>query len=475
MSSMSRNRPPARLWQTTTFRLSVLFALAFGLGAGLLLLVLDIAVGRFAEETAHDALRDQIAILKADANAEGGAALITAIEQHVAGGQPERFSYLIVTPTGQRLSAGLPDAVLSIRGSGVLRLPTVGEPGGPQPEAIEVTVLTDRANDGTFIAVGRDTYALLELRQWLHQLALWGGLVLVFLALIAGFASAALLLRRLKIVSDAAERVVSGDLTERLPSLGIGREFDDLADTLNAMLDRLEAAMEALRQVSSDVAHDLRTPLNRLRNTLEDAQRAKEPARDDLIAEALSDTDRLLEIFAALLRLAQIEGGTSGRIARVNMAEIAADVVDAYQPAADEAGWSLTLTTDRDVEVEGDGTMLAQLMASLIDNALTHGAPGRSIEVNIRRDDGHVVASVADDGPGAPEEELSRLTRRFYRLDRSRHTVGSGLGLSMVSAIATLHGGELIIANGRPGLVVSLRLVASDHWRPEPTTDRLAS
>lgn len=467
MSSMSRNRPPARLWQTTTFRLSVIFALAFGLGAGLLLLVLDIAVGRFAEETAHDALRDQVAILRADANAEGGAALITAIQEHVAGGQPERFSYLIITPTGQRLSAGLPDEVQSIQGSGVLHLPTRGEPGGPQPEAIEVTVLTDRANDGTFIAVGRDTYALLELRQWLHRLALWGGVVLVLLALIAGFASAALLLHRLKIVSDAAERVVSGDLGERLPSLGIGREFDDLADTLNAMLDRLEAAMQALRQVSSDVAHDLRTPLNRLRNTLEDAQRAEDPARDDLIAEALGDTDRLLEIFAALLRLAQIEGGTSGRIGRVDMATVAAGVVDAYQPAADEAGWTLTLTTDPDVDVEGDGTMLSQLLASLIDNALTHGAPGRTITVAVRRDGDHVVASVADDGPGAPEDELAKLTRRFYRLDRSRHTVGSGLGLSMVAAIATLHNGVLNIANLRPGLVVSLRLHATPSARPE--------
>ena len=126
-----------------------------------------------------------------------------------------------------------------------------------------------------------------------------------------------------------------------------------------------------------------------------------------------------------------------------------------------------SLTTDPDVDVEGDGTMLSQLLASLIDNALTHGAPGRTITVAVRRDGDHVVASVADDGPGAPEDELAKLTRRFYRLDRSRHTVGSGLGLSMVAAIATLHNGVLNIANLRPGLVVSLRLHATPSARPE--------
>ncbi|CAN5371911.1 ATP-binding protein [soil metagenome] len=458
MSSMRPSRRHARLWQTTTFRLAVIFATVFGLGAGLLVLALDVAVGRFAEETARDALRDQVAVLKADANAEGGAALVASLREHVSGGQPERFSYLVVTPDGERLSAGLPASVEGLHGIASIRLPIAAEEGGPGAGQIEVFVLTDRATDGTFIAVGRDTYALAELRHWLHRLAIWGGAALMLLALAGGVAAGALLLRRLKGVTEAAERVMGGDLAERLPSLGIGREFDDLADTLNAMLERLESAMEALRQVSSDVAHDLRTPLTRLRNTLEDAQQARPEAQSELIADAVGETDRLLEVFAALLRLAQIEGGANRRFTRVDVAAIASDVVDAYQPAADQAGWVLSLTVDADHDVHADPTMLAQVIASLIDNALTHAPPGRTIDVAVRREGLNVLLSVADDGPGAPAEELNRLTRRFYRLDRSRHTEGSGLGLSMVAAIAALHGGTLHIANSRPGLIVTLRL-----------------
>ncbi len=457
---MNRNRSPARLWQTTTFRLALVFALVFGVGTAVLLAALDVAVGRFAEETARDALRDQVAVLVADASAEGGAALIASLREHVAGGQPERFSYRVVAPDGQRLEAGLPASVETMQGWGRFRVPVAPAEADEASGSIEVYVLTARARDGTFIAVGRDTYALAELRQWLRGLAWWGGSALVLLALAGGVGFGAVLLRRLKDVAAAAERVMSGDLSERLPSLGVGREFDDLADTLNTMLERLEDAMEALRQVSSDVAHDLRTPLTRLRNTLEDAQVADAGDRDGLIADAVDETDRLLEIFAALLRLAQIEGGASRRFAPVDLSAVATDVVDAYQPAADQRGRVLSLDIDPAAMVDGDATMLAQVIASLIDNALLHGDPGRAIDVSVRRDSADVLVSVVDDGPGAPDEALKLLTRRFYRVDQSRHTIGSGLGLSMVAAIAALHGGRLEITNGRPGLAVSLRLPA---------------
>lgn len=462
---MNRNRPPARLWQTTTFRLAVVFALVFGLGTAALLTTLNVAVGRFAEETARDALRDQVAVLVADANAEGGSALIASLREHVSGGQPERFSYRVVSPAGERLEAGLPASIETMRGWGRLRVPVAPGEADEASGSIEVFVLTAQARDGTFIAVGRDTYALAELRQWLRRLAWWGGSALVLLALAGGVGFGALLLRRLKDVAAAAERVMNGDLSERLPSLGVGREFDDLADTLNAMLERLEDVMEALRQVSSDVAHDLRTPLTRLRNTLEDAQSAEPRDRGDMIADAVEETDRLLEIFAALLRLAQIEGGASRRFALVDLSTVATDVVDAYQPAAEQKGRLLSLEAEPGSIVDGDRTMLAQVIASLIDNSLIHGEPGKAIDVAVRRDGADIRITVIDDGPGAPEEALKRLTRRFYRVDQSRHTAGSGLGLSMVEAIAALHGAALEITNRCPGLSVSLRLPAAHSRR----------
>ena len=453
---MNRNRPRARLWQTTTFRLAVLFATIFDIGSAALLVVLDLAVADFAEETARDALRDQMAVLKADANAEGGLALISALREHVEGGLPERFSYVVIAPTGERLDAGLPRAVETISGWGELRIPTREEQPGPDPYNINLIVLTDRASDGTFIAVGRDDYALSELREWLHKLAVWGGSAMVLLALLGGVAAGLILLNRLKAVGAAAEKVMRGDLSERLPSLGLGREFDDLADILNVMLERVEDAMVALRQVSSDVAHDLRTPLTRLRNTLEEAQQADASQRDGLLAEAIGDTDRLLEIFSALLRLAQIEGGAERRFIVMNLTEIVDDVVEAYRPAAEEGGGTLTVQADGPAIMSGDPTMLAQVVASLIDNAITHGGPGGAIVIAVHALDEQVELSATDNGPGAPAEELSKLTRRFYRLDRSRNTVGSGLGLSMVAAIVDLHRGELILENSHPGLRVRM-------------------
>lgn len=457
---MNRNRAPTRLWQTTTVRLALAFALVFGLGTAALLVTLDVAVGRFAEETARDALRDQVAVLVADANAEGGPALIASLQEQVSGGQPERFSYRVVAADGQRLDAGLPASVETMRGAGRFSIPAAADEGDAVSGRIEVFVLTAHARDGTFVAVGRDTYALAELRQWLRGLAWWGGSALVLLALAGGAGLGVLLLRRLQDIGAAAERVMGGDLSERLPSLGFGREFDDLAATLNAMLERLEAAMDAIRQVSSDVAHDLRTPLTRLRNTLEDAQSADAGAREGLIADAVEETDHLLEIFAALLRLAQIEGSGGRRFQKVNLSILATDVVDAYQPAADQSGRALSLEVDPVAMVNGDPTMLAQVIASLIDNALVHGAPGSIIHVCVRNEGEDVRLSVVDDGPGAPEEALKLLTRRFYRVDQSRHTAGSGLGLAMVAAIAALHEAPLAITNRTPGLAVSLTLPA---------------
>lgn len=457
MSWMSRPNPRARVWQTTTFRLAVVLAAAFGLGTALLLLALDLAIGRFAETTARDALSDQLAVLRAEADAGGSAALIPALRAR-ASEQPERFRYLIVTPEGERLDAGLPLAASQAEGWGRLRIPSRTEQPGSRPFEIEILYVAGRADDGALIAVGRDTYALEELREWLHRLAVWGGAALAVLATAAGALGGVLFLKRLQRVSEAAERVVKGDLDERLPSLGFGREFDLLADTLNHMLERLQGAMGALRQVSSDVAHDLRTPLTRLRNTLEDARRA--PERDALLDEAIAETDQLLEVFGALLHLAQIEGAAERRLAPVDLARTAREVTDAYRAAAEQAGRDLALACDQGATVAGDRTLLAQLIANLIDNALSHGAGGTRVLVGVQVTPQGIRLSVADDGPGVPAEALERLTQRFFRLDHARNSPGAGLGLSMAAAIAAYHGADLRIENRDPGLCVSVRFPA---------------
>ena len=262
-------------------------------------------------------------------------------------------------------------------------------------------------------------------------------------------------LARVDAIARTAEAIIDGDLARRVPVRGTGDDLDRLAGTLNHMLDRIGALMDSLRQVSADVAHDLRTPLSRLYQRLEDARlHARSVAEYEAAVDgALAEAEGLLDTFSALLRIAQVEGASPrAGFGDVDLSAVADAVADAYRPDAEEGGRHLTADVTPGVVVCGDQELLTQALANLVENALRHTPAGTRIGVSLSRE--HVTGAcltVEDDGPGVHAEDLPHLTHRFYRGEHSRTTPGNGLGLSLVAAVAELHGAELYLQAGDPG------------------------
>ena len=265
-------------------------------------------------------------------------------------------------------------------------------------------------------------------------------------------------LSRVDRLTRAAESIGRGNLSERIPISGAGDDFDQLTTTINRMLGQIEQLMEGTRQVSTSIAHELRTPLGRLRQKLEALQVMQASnASHVLCEESLSMLDEILETFAALLRIAEMESGSfSAAFTTVDLSSLLPHLVELYRPVAEERLQELTAEVAPCLRVNGDKSLLTQLFANLIENALRHTGAGTHIRVGARQDGNVVIAQVCDDGPGIPASERELITKPFYRLDRNRNTRGSGLGLSLAAAIAALHEASLRLEDNAPGLRISV-------------------
>jgi signal transduction histidine kinase len=450
-----------RIFHTAAFRLAIAFALVFAAGVFALLLALQWATRAYTRQATDDAVRSEMALVQQESALLDPRALAQklAVKAQTRGVRP--LLYLVAGPDWHVYGGNLPVEVLRSKGFGLVKLPAPAGARESEDETMTVRTLTLPAADGAIVAVGRDTYAEDELEEWVGAVTLWGGVGLGLMALLGGLVMGGLFLRRIEGVNSAAERVMSGRLDERLPDIGFGAEFDRLSASLNRMLDRLQASMDSLRQVSADIAHDLRTPLGHLRQRLERARMGEADA-DQLRADieaAIADIDEVLGIFASLLRISQLEGGTGRQqLGVIDLSAVLERVVDAFQPAAEDGGRKLEGAIEPGVKVRGDSVLLGQLVSNLVENALLHTGPGAEATVAVRREGGQAVVTVADNGPGVPAHELGRIARRFYRLDRSRSTPGAGLGLSLASAIAELHGSSLALEHNHPGLKAEMRL-----------------
>lgn len=453
---------PLRLLRTGAFRLALLFALGYALSAFLLVWAVDGAVVRYARHTASLTLLEEVAALREDDRQRGRPALIQEIDARAPGSRAHPFLYRLQGRDGTRLAGGLPAEAAHL-GWGTARTPEPAEPGDPSDGPSTAQTYGVRLDDGAMLVVGRETFDVQELNEQLARVTLWSGLGVAALALVASFGVAAVFLRRLDRVNDAIARIAAGGHTERLPPVGMGAEFDRLSGNVNTMLDRIIALMASMRQVSTDVAHDLRTPLTRLRNRLEAARGSGSPQRyEQAIEEALGQADGLLATFRALLRIGMIEGGAGrARFAPVDLGEVMERVRLAYLPAAEDQGLAMPAGLEEGALVMGDAELLAQLFANLVENALVHAVGASSIAMRLERGAGRVRVSVLDDGPGVPEAERDKVLGRFYTLDRSRSSGGAGLGLALVAAIAALHDARLTLADAAPGLRVELDFPAA--------------
>jgi signal transduction histidine kinase len=448
-----------RVLNSGAFRLALLFVVIFAVGAITLVAAVNVAVTRYASQTTRSALVDESTLLRGEAQARGRDALGQLILRRQRIVHAHQFLYLLVDPQGHPVAGDLPAASAKI-GWGEATIAEPAEPNEPSDGQDTVRTYGVQLADGSRLIVGRDTSDLDELSDWLRLVTIWSGVGITMLAVVGGLLIASVFLRRLDRVNRSLQEIMDGRLEERVPAIGMGDEFDRLTGNLNLMLDRNQALMDGLRQVSTDIAHDLRTPLSRLRQHLDSMRDLTRP--EDLqgaIDHALTQVDDVLSTFHALLRIGQIEGGAGrARFEPVDLSAVMDRVWLAYETAAEDAGKILSAQIAPEIVVNGDPQLLTQLFANLVENALRHGGDKAQISLSLSEDGSTVSAVVADNGPGIAANERSRVLRRFYRLDASRSTPGSGLGLALVVAISELHGATLSLSDNCPGLSVEVRI-----------------
>jgi signal transduction histidine kinase len=461
----------ANAFRSGAFRFALLLALAFAASSMLLLLVVERSISSYALAATEGGLRSETAILQGEDKEGGRASLITAIDRHRRAGGAEAFRYQLVDRDGRPLVNDL-GATAARLGWGTVDV--TDDPSSPSRDGRETfKTLGVALPHGGVLVVGTDTYDIQALRDRLDRFTILAGLGITLVAVIGGYLIGGLFLRRLDRVNAAIERIMAGAVTERLPTIGISREFDLLSANLNRMLDRIETLLDGLRQVSTDIAHDLRTPLTRLRQQLEATREAGEAGVYEAgIDAAIAQTDEILGIFRALLRIGTLDGGDGRQhFTRVDLSEVLERVVAAHQPVAEDAGKTLRADIATGLCVAGDAELLAQLLTNLIDNAIRHTPPGSQIVGRLARVEDAVIAEISDTGPGIPANERDRVLTRFYRLDRSRNLPGAGLGMALVAAIASLHRAPLALLDNAPGLRVRLSFGLSDETRLPAAVD----
>ncbi|CUU42762.1 Sensor kinase CusS [Blastochloris viridis] len=382
--------------------------------------------------------------------------------------QPGSNIYLLTTFQGETLAgniAELPGKHLAASGWEQIRYRRMDEADGRELRAMARAFLLP---GGFRMVIGRD----LEERERIHGVMAppmrWAIVIVVVLGIAGGVFVTSRVLRRVDAIGTSAEAIMAGNLSERLPVAGTGDEFDRLGSSLNAMLERIEGLMRGLKEVSDNIAHDLKTPLTRLRNRAEEALRTARTEDDwrGALEDTIAEADGLIATFNALLMIARSEAGRfDGEMTELDAAEVVQTVGELYDPVAEERGATLTVDVAAPVPLRGNRELIGQALANLVDNALKYGVPAGtdpasppSITLAARTVPGGVELSVADRGPGIAAEDRARAVERFVRLESSRSRPGSGLGLSLASAVARLHGGSLALSDNNPGLKVVITL-----------------
>lgn len=406
----------------------------------------------------HAIAEEQTALRKAyDSAARGG--LIAAIKDRIGDGRFGSSVYLLADPSFAPVAGNLEAWPSSLKGSNGWGSFTAPErkPGATAHPTLRATF--DTLPDGYHLLVGREIDDLDGFMKKIET-GLLLGLLLVFV--LAGVATVSVTRRtvgRIEAINATSRAIMQSGLGKRIPLHGTRDEWDRLADNLNSMLDRIEALMAEVKQVSDNVAHDLRTPLTRMRGRLEKAYNRQGDGGHDqsLVGDTIAELDAVLRMFASLTRISQIEANDRTSAFRtVNLAEIATEVVELFDAAAEDRRGHLDAVVDRRVLVSGDRDLLFDAVANLVDNAIKHGREAGRVTVEVARDGGGAVISVSDDGPGIPGDECQHVFKRFYRLERSRGTPGNGLGLSLVAAVARFHGARIEMVDNAPGLSVRL-------------------
>jgi signal transduction histidine kinase len=456
--------PTLRLLRTPTFRLAAIYLALFGASV-LVLLAFVYATTIGVLERQMDATIDaEVKGLAEQYEQRGIAGLARVVRERSAENRDRDSVYLLTDPFFNRLAGNLSGWPEPDRTDGQWIGFAIEKTVNGRPEPHPVRALTCVLPGRYHLLVGRDLDARERFRAVMLRSLAWALAATLVLGLAGGLVISRNMLRRLESINRTSRRIIEGDLHERVPVSGRGDEFDRLAANLNEMLDRLERLMAGMREVTDNVAHDLKSPLARMKARLEVAllenpdKASYRPAIEQTIAEA----DRLLATFNALLSIAEIEAGAAGRdIGPVDLSAVAADAAELYGPVAEERGLRFAAAVTPAVTVRGNRELLFQALANLLDNAIKYTPAGGRLDLRLEMSDGRATVAVADTGPGVPPEARDKVLNRYTRLNGSRTTPGSGLGLSLVAAVARRHGARLVLGDNDPGLKVSLTFPAT--------------
>jgi signal transduction histidine kinase len=458
-----------KLLRTTAFKLTLVYLTVFALFAVFLLAYFAWNTRRLITEQITQTVDAEITGLAEQYRQGGIRRLVFVVDARSR--RPGSSLYLVTTRAGEGLAGNvgsLATGILETSGWTETAYRRLDDPDGVEHHAL---VRVFQLPAGFRLLVGRD----LEERERLYDIVLaagrWSLAIVIVLGVAGGFFVTRRVLKRVDAMTETTRKIMDGDLAGRLPIAGTGDELDRLATNLNAMLERIEALMHGLKEVSDNIAHDLKTPLTRLRNRCEEALRLAEDESQYRAAleSTIEESEALIRTFNALLMIARAESGQArDGMTDIDAAEIARGVGELYEPLADDKGIHLKVEAPAAAPVHGNRELISQALANLVDNAIKYGAGMNGAEAEIvvtaRGEGDRILLAVADSGGGIPAADRGRAVERFVRLEQSRSQPGSGLGLSLASAVARLHGGELKLEDNHPGLrtVISLPRAGSD-------------
>ena len=450
----------AKTLRSTTFRLALISIGVFGAIVIALFGYVYWSTTSFVLSRSNSAIEAERATLRNIYDTSGREGLIQAIQRRSATAGFGGGVYLLSDASFAPVAGNLKDWP-TLKGAGQwseFSTDALDRKTAPNQHLFRATWET--LPDGFHLLVGNDVSDLGRFRNEIYA-ALASAILLIFvLAAVASLSVTRRTVGRIESINMTSRAIMERGLGRRIPLRGTQDEWDHLAQNLNSMLERIETLMAEVKQVSDNVAHDLRTPLARMRGRLEKASIDRSaPSHDQsLISETMADLDDVLRMFSSLTRISQIEAANQTAAFRVvSLGEIATEVAELFDAAAEAKGGRVDVSGDKTLRISADRDLLFDAISNLIDNAIKHGREGGFVSINLDRRDDEAILSVSDDGPGIPSEEFDQVFKRFYRLERSRSTPGNGLGLSLVAAVARLHGARIRLVDNAPGLRVELR------------------
>jgi signal transduction histidine kinase len=449
----------AKTLTSSTFKLALIAIATFGVIVSALFSYVYLSTASYVRGRSDRAIMTEYVSLQAGYQRSGRDGLIASIGQRIADKSFADNVYMLADRSMASLGGNLkawPSTVTAARGWTEFR---ADEPLGHATNPPLLRAMLETFTNGDRLLVGRDISELDSFTDQIETAVVSVGALLVVLAGLASILVTRRTVGRIEQINATSRAIMQSGLDKRIPLRGSHDEWDRVAENLNLMLERIETLMGEVKQVSDNVAHDLRTPLTRMRGRLEKAYHGQRRAEDDqsLIGDTIADLDAVLRIFSSITRIAQIETEARKDAFRtVNLVEIAGEVVELYDAAAEQDGTRLTVSGDRELLVTGDRDLIFDAIANLVDNAIKHGRAGGQVVVANENIDGSPVISISDDGAGIPAGEREHVFKRFYRLEHSRYTPGNGLGLSLVAAVARLHGARIEMLDNSPGLKLRL-------------------